>query len=1297
MRRATLWIPILLLLLSNIPVVAGVLAYHQTLSIPEVTPYDGYDHFSTASGPVYGDPGMPELPHYGHQLLLPPGEEAVSVTLENPQWQTIPGRYFLAPAQPPVPLIREGMPPFTPPDPGVYTSAAPFPSNPVGMFRTDFLSGHGIVSIDILTARYQPADGSIEVLVSYDLKVESGATPKAQDAYRSLLKRGPEITDRIAGRVDNAEALFAYGSLDETDEVNCEYLIITNQEYAPTFQALRNHYLNRGLQTEIVTVEDIAVQFTGIDLADKIRNCIRFYYQNDWIKYVLLGGDTEIIPKRGLYATLGGETDEDIAADIYFSNLDGNWNTDGDNRWGEANEADLIAEVAIGRFSVDTPSEALNMIQKTIAYQNSPVVADLEKGLMVGEDLGWTVWGSQIKEEVHLGGNYWGYTTAGFPQNFNVATLYETPSFSFNALTHLAPLLNGGTHLVNHMGHGNTDWVMKFSTNQVNDNNLTNNGANHGYYFAYSQACYSGSFDNRTTGGSYTNDCICEKFTTIANGAVAFVCNSRYGWGAGTTTNGPSQYFDRQFFDALFGENIYTLGWINADSKEDNIPFIGSASLWCYYELNLLGDPALDVWTAQPQTFNPEYPASITLGTTQFDVNVGVPNAFVAISGSNGVMGTGVSLENGIATVFIQEPITVPEELTLSITCHNFFPFHATIPAIAANGPFIIVLNPTFSDAEGGDGDSLAELGETLSFSMDFQNVGIEIGYGLLATLSCTNNSVTIDQGELYLGEMQINALIHAQDAFQATLTPEVRDGETLSFLVTIRDDQDSTWVAVFDVTAHAPGLQLTSWNISDGNNNMLSPGESASLSIILANQGSCATTNLSIQLLTDNPSVFVSNPYGQIPALNPGAEGSLDNLEFALNTGIADPSILVLYIIASDTRNYREYFLIEIPVGGVWNDMESGELDWTHTNVTPSFGDQWNLSPNLNHTPGGSHAWYCGQNMQYGTLLDAGLTTGEYPISGVHELHFYHWMSAELSVLYPGYCYDGGIVEMSINGGDFQQITPRGGYPYRIRQSSQPGPFPQSLPCYSGTIIWTEAVFDLQGTGTVRFRFRFGSDGATNSVGWIVDDLRLVKVSSPEAPGNLTAELQGNQVLLTWNTPGVNPGLNSALPEKKSGVRGEESLELYYIYRNSVKIDSIQAISYTDYLSGFQPGSYYYQVSGRFSGEEGGLSQPVFVDFVGIPQNKQSLIPEHTSLASAYPNPFNPVVSLKLELAKSEFVRLSVYNLQGSRVASLVDRRLDAGIYEFNWNAKYFGSGLYIVHLNAGSYSSTQKILLLK
>jgi hypothetical protein len=238
------------------------------------------------------------------------------------------------------------------------------------------------------------------------------------------------------------------------------------------------------------------------------------------------------------------------------------------------------------------------MIYKTMLYENTPVTDDLETALMVGEDLGWVSWGGEYKDEVRLGSSNYGYTTVGFPANFTVDTLYDMYG-TWSSMNDLRPRLNNGAHLVNHLGHANTSWVMKFSGSQINAFNMTNNGVDQGFNILYSQGCYCGSFDNRTTGGGYTSDAICENWTTIQSAAVAFICNSRYGWGSGNNTNGASQYYDRQFFDALFDENITEIGWTNADSKEDNVPYIGNATYWVYYELNILGDPSIDIWTGR--------------------------------------------------------------------------------------------------------------------------------------------------------------------------------------------------------------------------------------------------------------------------------------------------------------------------------------------------------------------------------------------------------------------------------------------------------------------------------------------------------------------------------------------------------------------------------------------------------------------------------------------------------------------------------------------------------------------------
>jgi hypothetical protein len=80
--------------------------------------------------------------------------------------------------------------------------------------------------------------------------------------------------------------------------------------------------------------------------------------------------------------------------------------------------------------------------------------------------------------------------------------------------------------------------------------------------------------------------------------------NARYGWFWSYSTDGDSQRFQREFWDAVFGENIPEIGKANHDSKEDNLYIIGRSCIrWCYYQLNLFGDPSLSFY--EPSINNP--------------------------------------------------------------------------------------------------------------------------------------------------------------------------------------------------------------------------------------------------------------------------------------------------------------------------------------------------------------------------------------------------------------------------------------------------------------------------------------------------------------------------------------------------------------------------------------------------------------------------------------------------------------------------------------------------------------------
>jgi len=89
--------------------------------------------------------------------------------------------------------------------------------------------------------------------------------------------------------------------------------------------------------------------------------------------------------------------------------------------------------------------------------------------------------------------------------------------------------------------------------------------------------------------------------------------------------------------------------------------------------------------------------------------------------------------------------------------------------------------------------------------------------------------------------------------------------------------------------------------------------------------------------------------------------------------------------------------------------------------------------------------------------------------------------------------------------------------------------------------------------------------------------------------------------------------------------------------------------------------------------------------------------LPEAFSLDRAYPNPFNPTTTLNFAIPVDSEVSLSVYNLQGREVSTLIDANMDVGYHSVIWNADSYSSGVYFVKMIAGEYISTQKLMLIK
>ena len=83
--------------------------------------------------------------------------------------------------------------------------------------------------------------------------------------------------------------------------------------------------------------------------------------------------------------------------------------------------------------------------------------------------------------------------------------------------------------------------------------------------------------------------------------------------------------------------------------------------------------------------------------------------------------------------------------------------------------------------------------------------------------------------------------------------------------------------------------------------------------------------------------------------------------------------------------------------------------------------------------------------------------------------------------------------------------------------------------------------------------------------------------------------------------------------------------------------------------------------------------------------------------LGDAYPNPFNPVTSFEFTLEVDGMVEVAVYDISGRMVAELVNGYQSAGTYPVVWDASKLSSGVYMVHMIAGDYSTMQKVMLIK
>jgi hypothetical protein len=1012
----------------------------------------GYDLIRLKGCELTDEPGLPALPVKPVYVALPPGSTLESYEIISATKQELPGSFFVYPAQPPAVLSLPSPPKrFVAPNPSVYNSTQPYPAKLVTYVGEGTFEGRTILEFLVYPLVYIPEAKKIEFYSHIDLFVRyrtgsSSATPLPRFSNRFL--SNPEPVAKTA----------------ELPASTFDYLILTEAPLDTVFERLADWKTKKGVKAVVRAVGWVTSHYPGNDAGEKIRNYLKLCHADSGLAWVLLGGDTDIIPVRYAYAMTCSANyaprEDSLPCDLYYSDLDGTWDANHNTLYGEiADSVDLYPDVYVGRAPVTTIADAQTFIDKVLTYERTPPL-DYEKNLLFAAMI---LWPSP-------------YTDAGVgkdmidrdyvPDDFSIQKLYQSKG-NENKTAVLAAIAQG-KNLINHDGHGWIDIMAMGPDNLTNaDIQTLTNSPRNGILFSI--GCWTGAFDF---------DCIGEEFVkNPSGGGVAYIGNSSYGWGSpGNPGFGYSDRFDAGFYQTLFSDSVYNLGSALALDKIHYLAYSRDANVyrWHQYQLNLLGDPEMMVWTDNPKKLTVSFPDSVP-GATPFDDNIirilvksnGLPvaNALVCIQEKDKIYSRGYTGSDG-QIVFAINP-TATGIMDLTVTGHNYLPFEGQI-VVGSTGPYIVCENIKPFDSD--DGDGIVEPDETIRFSIDFKNIGNDTARNLMAILRCDTTWIVLeDTTEDLIASLAPGASLLSPYAFGFKTRPNTPDRTPLSFDLIVAADGD-TWRYHPVVRVGTPKLSLVSYGFADSTK-ISEPGKELSLTIKLKNSGLGNSHRTWARLTSLDPKISVITDSLFLGTIGPDSTLSSQS-SFLIKIDDQCPDGFRTYLkLDLNAQGYYSEDSLFFVVGpaGFSDNFEHGATGWTQNDTC------WHLSTRKARSP--IHSFYCGDEKtgHYENGMNAWLESPPIVIRPQSVLSFYR------KFIVPIYGTDGLYVEASDgNGWDTLDFIGTGG---ALK--------PLSIPS-----DWTEERYSLaryQAGDTIHIRFRFISDNdAKVAEGFYLDDIRV-------------------------------------------------------------------------------------------------------------------------------------------------------------------------------------------------------------
>ena len=822
--------------------------------------------------------GAPELPVILKTYVIPLEARLTGIDVSVSNRMPVDGTFTPYPVQQPIPIDTEtGGVEFTQPDTSIYQGTEIYPKAKAQIVADYNEMGFHLVTVQLHPVEYDPVSHQLFVSrLNFSLQYMAGSD--GIQSQQQSVRRANAIKKVIRSMVDNPENVDGFTnskvklvggimpdvqtraasssmSIDVIQEQVPDYIIITNNELRSEFQRLANWKTQKGVPTLIKDVESIGQEYQGSDLAEKVH----FYLQECYRKwgaglFVLLGGDTNIVPERLYWSTYDAPYGF-YPSDAYYVDLNSSWNANKNHLYRETGDGMKKDRLCyLGRASVENAEEAKNFINKVLLYEKMEnvntnyLMNHLAVSAYISKDEFTGKLDNDGKESIN---DY----LSQYPQinkwylfdHYNCTcslhgdkTMYHSGQ-ELNKAHFLSALQDGGDsgldhfHIVYHMDHSHpsalgTSSKDKHESIYIQDVDNLNNGD-------YPLIMISGGCKP----ARFTEDCIAEHFlTNPLGGAVAFIGNGDVGW-----STEYKQY--KKFLTSLYDDGFQQLGVLFGSMFQNYRDD--------YYRLHLLGDPEMPVWSAVPQELEVNVtPSQIEAGTNTITVQISnLPageEATVCLM-KDAEAYTVVTVNDTKPHSFTFTPKT-PGEMAVTVTAHNFIPFEKTVLVSVNNGNLLSIES---INNFGG----YVQAGMEPDFDIVLKNNGKTPARNVTVTLTSTSPYVEILNGTIDYGTINTGQAKSGNGMFRVKIStgaPEVTRNEWNApcfYLTMKKDGTDMADVDTFKVDLKHYKFRIASLSLSS--NSVLEPGGRIEMELNVENLGNITPSALNWSITPLAPS----------------------------------------------------------------------------------------------------------------------------------------------------------------------------------------------------------------------------------------------------------------------------------------------------------------------------------------------------------------------------------------------------------------------------------------------------------